>query len=148
MFWHEECTAWVQVRFCDILWPTSWHLKYLIRNPPFTGVAEALYIIYQWNEYVEAHGGPERPCSPLPSVQSDYRYPTSLMTPVLATWLFWSCTPFSQRVVMGAPLRVNLSSRCSLEDPKTVWGAAELRFCREIKSFSFYPSGFLKYQTD
>ena len=37
MFWHEECTAWVQVRFCDILWPTSWHLKYLFRNPPFTG---------------------------------------------------------------------------------------------------------------
>ena len=27
----------MQVRFCDILWPTSWHLKYLIRNLPFTG---------------------------------------------------------------------------------------------------------------
>ena len=95
---------------------------------------------------VEAHGGPERPCSLLPSVRSDYRHPTSLMTPVLATWLFWSCIPFSQRVVTGAPLRVNLSSRCSLEDLKTEWGATELRFCREIKSFSFYPSGFLKYQ--
>lgn len=88
---------------------------------------------------VEAHGWPERPCSPLPSVWSDYRHPSSLMTAILATWLFGSCTPLSQRMAMGAPLRVNLSSRCLLEDPKTEWGAAELRFCRE----NHFPSTLL-----
>lgn len=51
--------------------------------------------------------------------------------------------PPSQRMTLGPPLRVDLSSKCLLENPKTEWGTAELRFCRGGKPFPLYPSEFL-----